>query len=85
MTITIVDVMNEYGIAPERDLTVPVGTLVRERWKTEHGGALPPKELRKKTNGKGGSHCLAVYPENWKRNILEAIQIVTRRDVEAIV
>lgn len=70
--ITVVDVCRSLRVEPTPDLTWPVGAIVRERWERIHG-SLPPKALRTKTAG-GGSHCFAVYPEDWKPEIESVIR-----------
>lgn len=70
--ITVIDVIREWGIEPTRRMTVTVGTVVREQWRDKNNGELPLKALRPKTNGKG-SHCIAVYPDEWRTIILDAI------------
>ena len=58
--ITIIDVMRARNVEPTSELTWAVGAEVRDEWERRHG-ALPDKDLRRKTNG-GGTHCFAVYP-----------------------
>ena len=74
--ITIIDVCEEIGVKPDSWLTWPVGNRIKNLWKDKTGN-LPPKELRKKTNGKG-SHCFAVYPLSMKAEIEIAIKDVKK-------
>lgn len=72
--ITIVDVCRDLGVEPTPALTWPVGTAVRQRFEGIYG-SLPYKALRGKTYGNGGSHCFAVYPEEFRREIVAIIQM----------
>lgn len=70
--ITVVEVAKALGVEITNDLTWSVGRAVRERWQDLHD-ALPPKDLRPKTNGEG-SHCFAVYPPSWRSTIADLIR-----------
>ncbi len=70
--ITVIEVMREMGVEMSNDLAWSVGTRVRVMWEERHGD-LPAKELRAKTAG-GGSHCFAVYPEDWRDKIVSVIE-----------
>lgn len=72
--ITIIDVFKAMGLEPSSELTWSVGAAVRDRYQEAHG-KLPEKELRAKTSG-AGSHCFAVYPENWRHVIEDCISRV---------
>ena len=50
-----------------------IGAQVRERWRDLHEGELPEKELRRKTCGEG-SHCFAVYPKWFLKEIDSIIE-----------
>lgn len=65
--ITVVDVIKSMGIETESTLCWSVGAQVREAYESRNG-CLPEKDLRPKTNA-GGSHCFAVYPEDWRETI----------------
>jgi len=72
------DVLRTLRVEPEKSITWPVGFAIRDRFQ-EANERLPDKQLRRKTNGKGG-HCLAVYPDTFwdeavsvARSVLEAI------------
>jgi hypothetical protein len=69
--ITIIDVMRDMGVEPDKDITWPVGLVVSNHWRSLHG-ELPPSRLRQKTDG-GGSHHFAVYPEEWRPLIEKVI------------
>lgn len=71
--ITVIDVMHMINVEPNSELCWRVGALTREAWVKEKG-ELPPKILRPKTNGSGGTHCFAGYPMNWKKRIARIIQ-----------
>lgn len=70
--ITVLDVIRDLGLEPEKGLSWTVGNVVREKYK-QKTGRLPKKELRPKTNG-GGSHCFAVYPDSWYQTIREEVE-----------
>jgi len=60
--ITVIDVIVRLGYEPRKHLTWAVGAQMAD-WYTRNCGHAPPKDLRAKTNGEGGSHCFAHYPE----------------------
>jgi hypothetical protein len=64
MRITVIDVIRAKGIEPTPDLTWSVGMRVRDLYEMRTG-ELPPKVLRNKTDGSGGTHCFAVYDSSW--------------------
>jgi hypothetical protein len=68
-TITVIDVLREMGIEITNELAWSLGAHVRERW-TEKTGTAPALELTPKTHGRGGSHCLAHYPIDFKPEIM---------------
>jgi hypothetical protein len=70
--ISIVDVIRWMNIDPESQLCWTVGALAREQWRNQYG-TLPEKQLRPKTDGSGGSHCLAVYPISWRARIAKIV------------
>jgi hypothetical protein len=74
MSITIIQVFRSLGIDPSSDVSWSVGNRVAALYRAEFG-ADPPKELRQKTAG-SGSHCFAVYPAGWRRQIAEIIRAV---------
>ena len=70
------------GIEPTNDFSWAVGAAVREEWRRRHGGELPAKGLRRKTHGEG-SHCFAVYPDEFVPVMDEIIRSAARaRDAE---
>lgn len=71
--ITVVDVMKDMGVELEPKLSWAIGNRVREMWERRHGG-LPEKALRRKTAGKG-SHCFALYPEHWRKDIERIVRL----------
>jgi len=71
MSITVISVCRKFGIEPTPNLTWPVGAAIRERYESAFG-CLPPKELRTKTSG-AGSHCFAIYPDDWEDLILDEL------------
>lgn len=60
---TVIDLLLQMGIAPEAPLSWEIGAIVREAYRAQYG-RLPDKRLRVKTCGKG-SHCFAVYPDEF--------------------
>jgi DNA polymerase III epsilon subunit family exonuclease len=71
--ITVADVIRDMGIELTPHLGWGVGGYVRDLWTAKHHGELPAKELRNKSRG-GGTHLIAVYPEDWRKQIEEAIR-----------
>lgn len=78
MAFTAIDLIRDLDYAPEPPLTWEVGAAVRDAYRQAHR-ALPPKALRPKTAGAGGSHCMAVYPDEF-RSVAEA---VVKRTIDA--
>lgn len=70
--ITVIEVFKSMGLEPSPDVTWPVGAAVRDRFLKRYG-RLPSKELRPKTSGHG-SHCFAVYPDDWRPLIVDIIK-----------
>ena len=71
--ITVIDVWREIGInKPEKHISWSVGRKVRKAFQEERG-KIPPKQLNEKTDG-SGSHCFAMYPEDFKYRIEEIIK-----------
>jgi hypothetical protein len=58
--VTVLDVMRDMGVEPSPRVSWAIGTRVRDEYQMLFD-ALPPKALRPKTSGTGGTHCLAVY------------------------
>lgn len=73
--ITVPDVMRELDLDWTNEEAWHIGAAVRERWRQLHG-SLPKKQLRKKTCG-AGSHCFAIYPENFKPEIRRIVDMHT--------
>jgi hypothetical protein len=73
--ITVIDVCRALQVEPDPPLTWSVGNLVRGMWERQYG-ALPEKDLRRKTAG-GGSHCFAIYPYTWRDAIARVIMLHT--------
>jgi hypothetical protein len=69
--ITVVQVIRDMGVEVTNELSWSVGNRVRDLFEIRHG-FLPQKELREKTDGSGGTHCFAVYPDEMRSEI-EAI------------
>jgi hypothetical protein len=69
----VADVFRHLRVRPDKSLMVSAGARVREVFLAKHG-ALPPKKLGPKSDGSGGTHCFAYYP-----NIMwgDAVSIVT--------
>jgi len=59
---TIIDRIKALGLVATKRERWAIGAAVRQRW-FDMFGTLPDKQLRGKTAGNGGSHCLAVYPD----------------------
>lgn len=78
MTITVIQVFKALDVLPQRTKTWPIGSHVAALYREEFGHE-PPKELRPKTKG-GGTHCFAVYPDNWFTRIADAIREFERKN-----
>jgi hypothetical protein len=71
--ITVIDVIRSMGVEPTPDLTWSVGSIVRGIYK-QRCGELPQKDLRRKTDRSGGTHCFAVYPEAMRADIERVVK-----------
>ena len=60
---TVIDRFRALRVEPDKRVTWAVGNAVMHRY-VDECGRQPLKVLRQKTGG-GGSHCFAVYPEEW--------------------
>jgi hypothetical protein len=60
-SLTVLDVMRDLGVEPEPRISWAIGNRARDEYQALYD-SLPPKALRPKTAGRGGSHCFAVYP-----------------------
>jgi hypothetical protein len=60
---TLIDVFRSLQMEPLKESTWPAGAACRELYRSTYG-CLPDKELRKKTNAEG-SHCFAIYPQEF--------------------
>jgi len=69
--VTVSDRIRALGVPAGRKFSWEAGSAVRNLWASETG-SLPPKSLRKKTQG-GGTHCFAIYPPEWSSAIDEVI------------
>ena len=70
--ITVTGRIKALGYESNKVLAWRVGAAIRNKW--EHlTGALPAKDLRRKTSGMG-SHCRAVYPPKWRADIDATIE-----------
>jgi len=67
MSLTVIDVFKALRLEPDKALTWAVGDAMQRRYRETYGHE-PPKELRPKTGGPG-SHCFAIYPNNWRAEI----------------
>lgn len=72
MNYSVIEVMQSMGIKPNKQLSWTVGSTTRAKWEKTYG-RLPDKELRPKTNG-NGSHCFAVYPGWFKKEIKRIVK-----------
>ena len=70
-TITVMQVFRSLNIVPEPSVSWSVGAQMATLYKQRHGEQ-PPKDNRPKTSG-GGTHCFAIYPRSWEREIAAAI------------
>jgi hypothetical protein len=77
--ITVPDVVRGMKIEPTPRLNVSVGGRMQHIF-CRRFGAQPPKVLGEKTAG-GGSHCFAIYPPSWRKEI-EAIVREYRSDAK---
>jgi hypothetical protein len=71
-TVTVMQCFALLGIVPESKVSWSVGSRVAAMWREEHGEE-PRKELRAKTHG-AGTHCMAVYPQSWRKRIERVIK-----------
>jgi len=79
--ITVLDVAREIGMKPSSQEAWEIGAAVRDAYE-KAVGSLPIKALRQKTNGEG-SHCFAVYPEEFRPMIEAAIhRLCADRDAQ---
>lgn len=69
---TVVETIRRHGYEPTPALSWACGAAVRLAYERAHG-ALPVKALRAKTNGEG-SHCFAVYPSGFHRELDEIVR-----------
>ena len=60
---TVIDRFRALRVEPEKHAAWAVGNAVMYKYVDEYGRQ-PPKDLRSKTND-GGSHCFALYPDDW--------------------
>lgn len=70
--ISIVDVARDANIEPNKQMMWTVGLIVVNIYKQRYG-ALPPKDLRRKTYDEG-VHCFAIYPETFRSTILKVFR-----------
>ena len=73
---TVVERVVALGYEPEKNLTWAVGDAARVKWQ-KLTDSLPAKELRPKTSG-AGSHCLAVYPDEFRPEIDGIVEAIAR-------
>ena len=69
---SIPEIYQRLGVKVDPKTSWKIGTEVRELWQRVKGYA-PEFQLRPKANG-GGTHLLAVYPEEWLPRIEERIK-----------
>lgn len=74
--VTVIDRVVALGIEPEKHLTWAVGDAVRAKWEALTDSA-PTKALRRKTSGTG-SHCFAIYPEEFASEIDGIVETIAR-------
>ena len=72
--ITVPEVMRDLGLQWRNEDAWTIGAAVRERYRELHGGKYPEKKLRPKTSG-CGSHCFAVYPLSFRKEIERIISM----------
>ena len=72
MNYTVIEIMLELGVEPEKKVSWMLGNAVREKWK-EKTGSSPEYALRPKTSG-NGSHCFAVYPGWFRRDMKRIVK-----------
>jgi hypothetical protein len=65
--ITVPGVCRDMRIEPNKDMMWSVGQIVVKEYLRRYG-ALPPKDLRRKTYTEG-VHCFAIYPEHMRKYI----------------
>lgn len=51
------------GLEPNKNVMWSVGDVMQKKY-ADQFGRQPTKDNRPKTNG-GGSHCFALYPDDW--------------------
>jgi hypothetical protein len=71
--ITVIEVIQDMGIEPTKELDWRVGKMMQE-WFERTFGAPPIKDNRKKTNGTG-THCFALYPEFFRKVIENFVRL----------
>ena len=75
--VTVTERIKALGFESNNALSWRVGAAIRDKWE-ELTGALPAKDLRRKTSGTG-SHCMAVYPPKWRADIDAMIEKVAKQ------
>ena len=67
--ITVNEVLRSMGGDVDKRTAWRVGQAAAQQWRTETG-AWPVKENRTKASG-AGSHCFAIYPQEYRPAIIE--------------
>jgi hypothetical protein len=74
---TIIDTAREMDLELSDRAAWEIGAAARDLYEATYGSP-PPKALRPKTNG-GGSHCFAIYPDEFQPHIRRLIYAVCTR------
>jgi len=70
-TWSLPEIYKDMGIEVSAEVSWKLGNEVRDEWERVKGYP-PERELRPKSKG-GGTHVLAVYPEEWLPRIKKRI------------
>lgn len=70
--ITVPQVCRDMGLETDKNVMWSVGDIMQKRYADKFGHQ-PNKDNRPKTNGRG-SHCFALYPEEWREDIANEIK-----------
>lgn len=72
MSFTVPELVRLLGVEASDDLHWSIGNAAQRRFAAAYGRQ-PPKDNFPKTNG-GGSHCFAVYPDDFRPVVEELIR-----------
>lgn len=84
MGVTIIDVLRDLKIEPDKKLTWALGQSVGQEWR-RRTGIRPPVELQPKTNpgAHAAPHMICTYPDSFRKVIEDMIgRFQTRRQAQ---